>query len=203
MMIPPGLTEQDVQGGIDRALGLLAPMYVFGYYDTDDIKQIGWEEALKVLQKEVYDPSRPFENFIYSHLRNRLSNLKRNQYRRNDPPCKPCHRGEWCGPEQAPCEKYHIWKTRNAAKANLMRPVHIGGVAETEQTGGHSRPLGDADAETAELLRLIDEQLLVELRATWKQMLDGCRVPKDRRDLIESRIREILGGTWPASNEED
>ncbi len=214
MVIPPGMTEREVLDAIEKAVGILAPSFVFGYYDVDDIKQHGRLAALKVLEKvkgdgsPVYDASRPFENFIYSHVKNRYINLRRDKFRRNDPPCLECHRGEWCGFENAPCEKYHVWKTRNTAKANLMRPVNIGGTSDSPSEGEfldrpHSNPLGEQDAETAELLRRIDEELPVEFRSAWKQMQDHHPVPKEKRDVIELRIREILKGNLEWPNEED
>lgn len=201
------MTEREVLDAIEKAVCILASSFAFGFYDVDDIKQHGRLEAIKVLGKKKYDPSRPFENFIYSHIKKRYINLRRDKFRRSDPPCRPCHAGEWCNGSNA-CEKYRVWKARNDSKANLMRPVHIGGTSESASETEYldrsrTEPMVEQNAETAELLSLIDQELPIEYRAFWKQMLDGHPVPKDRRDLVEQSIREILQGRieWP--NEEE
>ena len=44
--------------------------------------------ALEGLEK--YDNKRPLENFLWTHVRNRLFNYKRDNYQRPDKPCLSC-----------------------------------------------------------------------------------------------------------------
>lgn len=180
-------TEQDVLGTIDGVINLLAPGFVFGYFDIEDIKQEARIDALKALAK--YDSSRPLENFLYTHVKNRLINLKRDRFHRNDPPCMVCHQKE--GPTEHPdgkiCQKYKVWKKRNSTKSNLMKPVDIEKVEEPIERGATEQ------VELNELLQRIDDKLPIELRSAYLQMRAGLPVSKDRRKAVEDCVRSIMG----------
>ena len=64
----------------------LAYKFKFGYHEYDDMKQQISIFALEGLKN--YDHKRPLENFLWTHVRNRLFNYKRDNYQRPD---KPCH----------------------------------------------------------------------------------------------------------------
>lgn len=63
-----------------KVIDRIAPKYIFGFYDLDDIKQESYIICLEILPK--YDNVRPFENFVSKHLSNRLKDLIRNKYSR-------------------------------------------------------------------------------------------------------------------------
>lgn len=67
---------------VDRIAQRLARKFLFGYHTLEDMKQQCYVEALKGLEK--YDKSRPLENFLWIHIRNRLFNYKRDNYTRPD-----------------------------------------------------------------------------------------------------------------------
>lgn len=194
MKIPPGMTEAVVLAAIEKAVALLSPSFVFGYYDIDDIRQHGRLEALKVLEKESYDPSRPLENFLYTHVRNRYINLRRDKLRRNDPPCRRCHDGDPCGGAGVLCERYSGWLRRNMDKANIMRPLDLNHAADERDPRGRHRQGPDGEAEVAELVRRVRERLPADLQSTFLQMRDGAAVPKARRQVVEAAVKDILGG---------
>ncbi len=202
MVIPPGHTEATVLEAIERAVGVLAPSFTFGYFDVDDIRQQGRVFAIEILEKETYDPSRKLENYLYTHIHNRLCNFKRDNFRRNDPPCPPCHRGEWCE-EGGPCSKYSAWKKRNAAKSNLMRPLDIEHVHDEHEPGTRTPSTVEDDVQLQELLRMIDQDLPVELRQSYLQMRAGVSVPKARRLQVEKAVSEILKGEVGCPSEDD
>ena len=70
---PHDLKESEVILALTKAINLLAPSFTFGYYDIEDIKQEAYIFGLESLAR--YDRSRPIENFLYSHIKNRLINL--------------------------------------------------------------------------------------------------------------------------------
>jgi len=190
MNLPPGYTEQRVLEAIEKAVTILAPSFVFGYYDLDDIKQEARTFGLQCLDK--YDVSRPLENFVYTHIRNRLINLRRDKLRRNDAPCEKCHNGTTCN-EGHYCEKYQVWLDRNLAKANIMRPLDLNYISDE---GEHKTKLDSTvceDVEIQELCRLVDEKLPVDLRAAFLQMRAGVSLPKAKRQEVELAVKEILG----------
>jgi DNA-directed RNA polymerase specialized sigma24 family protein len=67
---------------VDRIANKLSRKFLFGYHTVDDMRQQCYLEALKGL--ENYDHSRPLENFLWIHIRNRLFNYKRDNYTRPD-----------------------------------------------------------------------------------------------------------------------
>lgn len=182
-MVPEGMTEAQVLAAIEKTAAILSPSFVFGCYDLDDIKQEARQACLLALAK--YDPSRPLENFLYTHVRNRLINLKRNKFRRTDAPCKQCHSGEPCE-DGSFCKVYERWVVRNDTKANLMRPSELAGESLDEQEGP------DEEVIRNETWRLIDERLPASMRTTYLKMRDGVSVPKSKRDEVLAEIRSIL-----------
>ena len=89
MKIPEGMTEEDVLSSIDRVANGLAYKYKFGYYGVDDMKQEARLLAIEGLER--YDSSRgKLETFLWTHVSNRLFNIKRNKYSRPDKPCFDC-----------------------------------------------------------------------------------------------------------------
>ena len=87
-MIPNGMTEKQVIQIINNIANRLAGKFKFGYHDLEDMKQqarlFAWEGM------ENYDGIRPLENFLWTHVRNRLYNFKRNNFGRPDKPCDSC-----------------------------------------------------------------------------------------------------------------
>lgn len=193
MNLPAGVTEQQVLDAIENAVRILAPSFTFGIYDLEDVKQEARMEGLRVMKK--YDPSRPLENFLYSCIRNKLIRLKRDEFRRNDPPCLLCHHAEGKVSKHEDgqfCKKYVDWKKRNDAKANLMRPLGIDHISDQGEESTRRESEVPETAELNEMLRLIDEHLDVELRAVYLQMRANRPVPKSRRVAVEKAVREIL-----------
>lgn len=80
MPVPTGIPTEEVLRIIERVVGPLSIKFKFGSYDVEEIKQeatiIAWEAIVK-----SYDESRPLENFLRVHVRNRLLNFKRNNSR--------------------------------------------------------------------------------------------------------------------------
>jgi DNA-directed RNA polymerase specialized sigma24 family protein len=190
---------------IEKSVAILAPSFVFGYFDVEDIKQEGRLEAFKVLEKEKYDPDRPLANFLYTSIRNKYVNLLRDKLRRNDPPCQPCHIGDCCNPTGNACEPYIAWRDRNAAKSNLMRPLDLAHVADENERRTRLESTVVSDVETDEIVKLIDAKLSVELRSTYLQMRAGVSVPKVKRKQVEDAVRDIIRGSleWQNTNEDD
>lgn len=199
MVVPPGHTEEFVLAEIERCVVMLAPDFVFGYYDLEDVKQEARYEALKVLPRydpaldEDGNPTRPLANFLYRGIRNRLLNLVRNKYHRNDPPCRLCHDGRQADhPDGEVCLKYKAWRKRNAAKANLTKPQGIDSVVSEKEVALRADGLAAEEAVAQEVLLAIDEKLPLELRADYLRMRAGERLPKDRRRKVEVAILAIL-----------
>ncbi len=203
MYVPIGYTEKQVLDAIEKAVRILAPKYVFGTVEEDDLKQEGRLEAILALNKKVksedgtlvpmYDPSRPLENFIYTVVNSRLLNYKRNKFTRSDTPCKPCHQGNPCSGNGSPCHKYTEWFERNRIKTNIHSPLGIDNVADEHESSTRMESSVESDAEIHEILCLIDTKLPADLRADYLRMRAQVNVPRARRQLVEAAVHEIIG----------
>lgn len=195
MRIPPGMTEDQVVAAIDKVVNTLAPRFQFGYFTVEDMKQEGRKFAIIALPK--YDEKRPLENFLYSHVKNRFINFKRDKYKRNDAPCKLCHNcadGETGHPDGHYCSKYENWRKRNLSKQNIMNPLDISNISDERETNTRTKSGVLENIEYEELMRQIDDKLPVELRAAYLQMVQGESVPKSKRLEVEQAVLAILEG---------
>lgn len=197
MKVPAGYTEAEVLASIEKIVNSLAPSFTFGYFDVEDIKQEGRFEALKVLEEEKFDETRKLDNFLYTHIRNRYINLRRNKFKRSDPPCIKCHEGRPCGEDNDFCQAYAEWFKRNSAKANIARPLDIDHISDENEKHTREESEVHEQVEVEELKRIIDERLPVEYRAIYLQMQSGVVVPKVKRLQVEKLVREIVGGVLP------
>lgn len=207
--VPEGFTLPEVMSKLEHTVRLLASQFVFGYYDLDDIKQEARKEGIRKLPRydsggfdELGVPRKKLENFFYSIIKNHLINLIRDKSHRSDPPCKKCHTGDKCSDGQY-CEKYKAWKTRNRAKANLVRPVNIENVVDEHEQGMRTDSDIEQTALANEAIALINERLPPELRSDYLRMRANESLPKSRRVKVETAVREILKGFFDAEEEND
>jgi RNA polymerase sigma factor (sigma-70 family) len=194
MKIPKNKTKAEVLEIIERIVNRLATNFKFNPFDVDDIKQEGRIFAMQALAK--YDEARPLENFLYKHVRNRLINFKRDNYRRTDAPCKLCANaidGETGHPSGAYCDKYVSWQQRNMRKQNVINPLDISNISDEKEPTTREESSVLDDVAQNELLKKIDERLPLELRSYYLQMRDGASVPKPKRLEVERVILSILG----------
>lgn len=169
MKVPKGMTEQQVTETIEKICNRYAHKFQFAFYTPDDIRQEAFIIAMEALDR--YDNSRPLENFLAVHVKNRLNNFKRDKYYRqkkdqNDP--------------------------LNNAKKFLMEPLDISNIQDENE----SRMREEIDLinkiSEAEIFNLINENLDVDLRSDYLRIMDDVYVPKPRREVIFSEIRTIL-----------
>lgn len=185
MQYPPGVTEEQFLEAVNKACEILARSFAFGFYDADDIRQEAAIFAIEALGR--YDRSRPLANFIYTHIKNRLINFKRDRFHRNDPPCELCASGtKHAGGEF--CEKFLMWKSRNAAKQSLMKPIDLG---DRDDLDAVCEDLTE-NLSRDEILSKVDVGLPIELRSSYLKMIAGESVPKAKRDAVAAKLREIL-----------
>jgi DNA-directed RNA polymerase specialized sigma24 family protein len=201
MLEVPGHSQTQVLAIIDRVAAKLAPNYYVGYFDRDDLAQECRCFALEALSR--YDPrpgpdgkpTKPLENFLYKHTRNRLVNLRRDCYRRADYPCPLCKDATDYNtghPDRRYCDRHVNWQRTQDRKAALMAGGGWQVLAEERQwdAGGEADPAGQAEVRDA--LRLIDAELDLDMRADYLRMRAGQLIDRDRRRAVEAAVREIL-----------
>jgi DNA-directed RNA polymerase specialized sigma24 family protein len=167
------MTQSEVLEVVNRICDRYAYKFKFGYYTPDDIRQEAFIIALDALER--YDESRPLENFLAVHDKNRLNNFKRDRYYR----------------QQKKKEGKNLDHLNNSKKY-LMDTLDIDNIRdEKEKSMSVENDFVDKVANN-ELLEIIDEHLDVNLRSDYLRVRDGTYVPKPRREQIIEEVTQIL-----------
>lgn len=169
------MTEQEVLAVIEKIANRYCHKFKFGYFTAEDIKQEAFIIAVDALDR--YDERRPLENFLSSHVKNRLINFKRDNYCRQQK-------------EDADIK----WELRNNAKKFLMEPLDISNIRDEQEKNMRNENDFIEDIFTREMFDLIDSELPVDLRSDYLRIKDGVYVPKPRRQQIYDEISKIING---------
>lgn len=177
--LPNDISEEEFLLAIDNVSKKLAHKFKFGYHSFEDMKQQATIFALECLDK--YDKSRPLENFLWTHVRNRLFNFKRDNYQRPDKPCSKCPHNDplfscttsGCKEfdNKQKCELYSIWEKRNNRKKNIMSPQSI----EEKQLSNDSNNVLSSIANQ-EIIALIDKHIPPTDRAIYLKLKYGEKI---------------------------
>jgi hypothetical protein len=169
--------------------------FKFGYHSHEDMKQQAAIFALEGLKN--YDHKRPLENFLWTHVRNRLFNYKRDNYQRPDKPCLTC---PFYNPDSSicisncnefsnknDCSLYSSWSIRNENKKNIMRPVGIDSISEEITSDDLFKNISNK-----EIIQLIDKNISIKNRPIFLKLLGGMKVPKIEITKLLKEIQQIL-----------
>ena len=168
MKIPEGLNETEVVDTINKIATKLAPKYVFASYEIEDIKQEAFLIGIEALDR--YDSSKPLENFLYTHISNRLKNFKRDNYYRLD---------------------YGNAQKIQDRKKSLLEPVDINGL---HFIAAHDTTMDEA--HMSEILDLIDRKLPAHLRGDYLKLQTNSPLPKGRKAHVIEVIESIINGDY-------
>lgn len=190
------IKEEDFLQALDNISKKLIYKFKFGYHEIDDMKQQAAIFALEGL--ENYDSSRPLENFLWTHVRNRLFNFKRDNYCRPDNVCTGCPFFDPnCKKSINQCSKfknkndcsiYSQWTDRNTIKKNLMQPTNI----ENTTTEPKSQNNIFDFISNNELLSIIEDKIHIKYRETYLKLKGGSKVMKQDLKKLQDHIFEIL-----------
>lgn len=195
--LPNGVSEAEFLTVLDNISKRLSHKFRFGYHDLDDMKQQAAIFAMEGLEK--YDNSRPLENFLWTHVRNRLFNYKRNNYQRPDKPCLTCplfdksfqNSTSQCLKFQnkSDCEPYRSWASRNDAKKNIMQPTYI-----EPETHGNSLHTNDFTklVQNQEIIKFLDENIQHEFRESYLKLKHDIKIPKQQLIKLQKHVLELM-----------
>lgn len=197
-----GVSEEEFLNVLDNISKRLGHKFKFGYHSYEDMKQQAAIFALEGLEK--YDNQRPLENFLWTHVRNRLFNYKRDNYQRPDKPCLSCiFYDPHCKKSVNQCEEYNdktncteyqSWNSRNSNKKNIMRPVGIEDLKEQNfpisQLSSKNNILELVANE--QILKILDENIPSQHRPTYLKLKYGDKVYKNDLNKLLECIRQIL-----------
>ena len=175
----------------------LAYKFKFGYHDYEDMKQQISIFALEGL--ENYDHKRPLENFLWTHVRNRLFNYKRDNYQRPDKPCLSCplynlKMSSGCEKysNKNDCDLYSAWTKRNSIKKNLM---HLTTIDEIKDYGNSFTSDEDSlinNISSKEILTIVEKHLNGEDRTIYLKVKSGSKVSKSDMKKLTAKLQQIL-----------
>jgi RNA polymerase sigma factor (sigma-70 family) len=176
------LTPLELQK-IQEVARALAPSFTFGIYDEDDIFQEAVLFGIECLPRYDVEQSQ-LKTFLYTHIRNRLINLKRNHTYRKDP-CNTCQDNDSCEIAHQ-CKMYTNWRQRQ----NVINPISFTD-SMTSTIPSEESPILEA-LSNKEILSLIDKKLPVEYRKDYILFLDGVTITKKKRLKLVEILTEIL-----------
>jgi len=190
------VSEQELLQTIEIIAKKLAYKFKFGYHELEDMKQQISIFALEGI--ENYDHNRPLENFLWTHVRNRLFNYKRDNYQRPDKPCHTCPLKDRLSGDtdndcleytnKLDCRMYKSWNDRNNTKKNLMYLNTIEELKEylpNIQQKQHSH-------EHKEFLDLLEEHLFDNNRRIYLKLKHGSKVYKQEINKLAENIKELI-----------
>lgn len=190
------VSEQELLDTIEIISKKLAYKFKFGYHEIEDMRQQISIFAIEGM--ENYDHKRPLENFLWTHVRNRLFNFKRDNYQRPNKPCTGCpFQDAQCADSSSDCTKYYEkldcelyarWFNRNNTKKNLMYLNTIEEITEYSQKISK----GSVCEETREIVAILDEQLTGEHRKIYLKIKQGSKVLKNQARMLKQKIKEII-----------
>lgn len=168
MEIPSGMSSEEVTAIILKVAQKLAPKYIFASYDVEDIEQEAFIIALDALSR--YDSDKPLENFLYTHVNNRLKNFKRDNYFRQD---------------------HGTAQQIQDRKKNLLEPIDIECLYSIS-----TKDSTVTDAHIRETLELIDKKLPSHLRRDYLKLRNNSPLPKSRKANVIKVIEDIINGEY-------
>lgn len=190
-------TEAETLQIIDNTVKKLARRFKFGYHEIDDIEQEARIEALKGLQK--YDESRPMENFLWVHVRNRLCNFRRDNFLRPHGPCQQCEHNDnqsldTCHnhDQKDDCDTRQAWLDKNAAKINVLYPIEFSCVDDYNEPNMQDGRLTETCVLNNELRIILNRYIPIHYRHYYLKLIYGYRVSPQYRAILIETIRGIM-----------
>lgn len=192
--LPNNVSTEEFLLVLENISKRLAYKFRFAYHSIDDMKQQAAIFALEGLKN--YDKKRPLENFLWTHVRNRLFNYKRNNYQRPDKPCHSCpffDKGCKVSINQCEqysnkddCELYSTWAKRNEAKKNIIQPGYI------ENNTSFSPSSKEPMLENTELVKFLDGNIQSEYREIYLKLKHGLKINKSDLKKLQNHITKIM-----------
>lgn len=189
------ISDEEFIAVLDKITKKLIYKFKFGYHEAEDMKQQAAIFALEALDK--YDHKRPLENFLWTHVRNRLFNFKRDHYQRPDKPCLTCPLYDaklkcstsGCSKfeNKLDCDLYKSWMSRNERKKNLNKLTSISDNYDLSSNDDLS-----LDISNKEIFDLLDAHLSYQYREVFLKLKHGEKVLSVELNKFKKEVDRIL-----------
>jgi DNA-directed RNA polymerase specialized sigma24 family protein len=196
------VSEAEMLKTIESIVNQLSRKFQFGYFDVEDMKQQGTLFALEAMPR--WDGTRSLYNFLYTHVHNRFINFKRDKFSRLSKPCDGCKYRQYNCLDIDSCEKHEIredcksyrrWFDRNNTKKNLMQPLDINNIDDSEEKNTHFICDSGEDMDYQELLEKIENKIPSNMRGLFLRLKYNAALTKNQKNKLKNIITEIIGGT--------
>ena len=163
MVIPEGMTEEQVVDQINVVVNRMAHKYTFHGYTVDDIKQEAFIICMEALNR--YDGIRPLENFLSVNLSNRLKNFIR--------------------------DNHFFGYNEEDERHNILQPAQLD--FEDNIIDGQEKFAYSYDQiQLNDMSDIIDKYLPANLRMDYLKMKSEIYISKHRREEIVACVKTIL-----------
>lgn len=162
MIIPSGMTEEQVMAQIQKVVNKIAPRYTFYGYTIEDIKQ----ESFIICSEGItrYDNARPLENFLSVHLSNRLKNFVRDN---------------------------HFINLDDQNRVKVLQPAqldHENSLIDNHD----KYSLDEDKLDYADMQAIINKKLPASIRLDYLKIINDVYVTKQRKEEVILMVQEIL-----------
>lgn len=197
MKIPQGYTQEEVLADIKHVTEKLSRHFKFGYYTIEDIQQEGCIFALDGLKR--YNPTQntSLRTFLYTHVRNRFINMRRNQCFLQSYPCSTCGFYDKLKKESLNkcrefqdkkcCVEYMKWYSASKSKGLLI----TNGFIDHDLNQPVECDLMEV-LYKKEIFDIIDQNLPFLFREDYCRFMQGARLSKERKQKLICAIQEVL-----------
>lgn len=188
------ISEEDFISAVNKVAKKLIYKFKFGYHSSEDMKQQAMIFAIEGLEK--YDPSKPLENFLWTHIRNRLFNYKRDNYHRPNNVCLTCpfydRKFEFSDNQckkfknKKDCELYTAAEKQNETKKSIKNAS-----GSENQNIKNTHNLLD-DIINKEILLIIEDRISLKYREDYLKLKGGIKISKKNREKLKEHLLKII-----------
>lgn len=189
------ITQQEFVTALENISKKLVYKFKFGYHSIEDMKQQAAIFAMEGLQN--YDNSRPLENFLWTHVRNRLFNYKRDNYYRPDNVCAGCPffdpmnklSTNQCSQfsNKNDCDIYGQWASRNTLKKNIMQPSNIENEYDMSNNSNFFNNISNK-----EIIDIIEDKIHTKYRESYLKLKAGNKISKQELSKLKTHIQSLI-----------
>lgn len=174
---------------VKNIINMVANANTFGSYTKQDISQEIWLMCLEALPR--FDNKRSLYNFLLTHVKHRLKNLKRNKFFRHECPCKLCsfkEQGKTEHEDGQYCARYLKWYEMNLSKSSLASSLgrDFDRDAYVDECESHEETVARKD-----LFDSIEANIPAHLRKLYLKLKSGINISKIEREEVLVFLREF------------
>lgn len=162
------ITDEEFYQIVSKIAKRIAKKYVYGFLDEQDLEQECFLLAREALPR--FNGTSPLENFLTSHLRNRLSNMKRDNFSRLD----------------------SVIQKIQEDKRALMEPLDISLISPEDESSLIFTEDVLQNIRNAEIIEAITPHIGPGYKRLYKRFIQTGKIVREKRSKFIEHIRELI-----------